>query len=133
LITEDGSLVYIENFVAIKNYIRSMIADYDGRTKYDNEQYLVNCLMVNKIGNYYAVSFICANDSDIKNRTYILSTKREIDRFRVDFNEVFQENTLIPFILEFSKKKNDNIFVNKELQNYLNKILKEVQESEEKA
>lgn len=125
MITQDNSLVYIENFKLLSSFLNNSEELAKFRTKVSDDKYAVNGLLVKKIGNIWSISFLAPER--LKPKTWVLSGEKTIKEFKGLFGEILTDNNiLLPFFLKFSSTVDDNIFINLEVKNFLNKISKEV-------
>lgn len=125
MITQDNSLVYIENFKLLSSYLNNSEELAKFRTKVSDDKYAVNGLLVKKIGNIWSINFLAPER--LKPKTWVLSGEKTIKEFKGLFGEILTDaNILLPFFLKFSSMMDDNIFINLEVKNFLNKISKEV-------
>lgn len=124
MLTPDGSLVYIENFRLLKSFLNNSAELSKYRTKLSEDKYAVNGMLANKIGDFWCVSFLAPER--LSPKTWVLATKPVIHEFKGLFGEILTDkNILLPYFLKLSSKTDDNIFINLEVKNFINKIFSE--------
>ena len=122
----DDKLVYIENFIFLKSYLNASFSLSKYRTKIEeSENYLINGMLCNKIGNYTIITFLPNSDSKLEKRHFNLGKKDELALFKIYFKDVLNKDETIPFFVKFSEKENDNILINLKLKNYFIKAVSE--------
>lgn len=124
------NFVYIENFKMVKSYLDNSqeLSKYRSKSA-DSPFYSVNAIISNKIGGVWMVSFLAPER--LAPKKWILMNKKEIIDFKHMFSEILKKDVVYPFFLKFSNKIDDNIFLNSETVNFLNKIFTEVENFKE--
>lgn len=124
MITPDGSLVYIENFRLLSSFLNNSEPLAKKRTKVSNDTYAVNGLIAKKMGDIWAVSLVAPER--LKPKTWLLTGDKTLNEFKGLFGEILTNtNILLPYFLEVSSSIDDNIFINLEVKNFLNKIFEQ--------
>jgi hypothetical protein len=116
----NGTFVYIENYIFLKSYINSSFYLDKYRSKIEESGgYLINGIVCNKMSNSIIVNFLPNSDSKLEKRKFNLGIKEELNLFKIYFKDVLNKNEIIPLFVKFSENINDNILVNLKLKNYL--------------
>lgn len=132
MITKTNDLVYIENFRLLSSFLNNAEELAKLRTKISDNRYAVNGILAKKIGKYWMVSFLAPER--LKPKSWILSSDKSIKEFKGLFGEILTDNDImLPYFLRFSSVVDDNIFINLETKNFLNKIFKEAQSFREES
>lgn len=125
MVSKDGSLIYIENFRLLASFLNNAEELAKLRTKISDNKYAVNGILAKKVGTYWMVSFLAPER--LKPKSWILSGDKSLKEFKGLFGEILTDNDImLPYFLKFSSTVDDNIFINLETKNFLNKIFKEV-------
>lgn len=125
MITKTNELVYIENFKLLASFLNNSEDLAKLRTKIGDDRYAVNGIVAKRIGDMWMLSFIAPNR--LKPKSWILSGEKAIKEFKGLFGEILTDNNiLLPYFLKFSSSLDDNIFINLEVKNFLNKLYNEV-------
>lgn len=126
MVTKTNDLVYIENFKLLSSFLNNSDELSKLRTKISDNRYAVNGILAKKIGRFWMVSFLAPER--LKAKSWILSDEKSIKEFKGLFGEILTDkNILLPYFLKFSSALDDNIFINLEVKNFLNKIFTEAQ------